>query len=258
MICSFKSSLRYGAVLGRAGRAGVAVATRRRLLNVDKHKTMATTLLLPEESSQQTGKLNSTRKGSIRELSTSSRWGSASSSPDTDRPSWSEEWKRLGLGATLVNEPKFPQNLFFVQLGFGVDQHGDRSNATKAAVRAIRNAIEFNSIPGVIEHIPGGRKEMLIHVKLGVPNRASVDVMEVAKVFPYGRLLPIQVEVGGLDFPTGRVVEELGDKDDIGICVAACVTIGYNDESNESRLSVKGKQEKQDTSYKTFNTKDGY
>ena len=99
---------------------------------------------------------------------------------------------------------------------------------------------------------------MLIHVKLGVPNRASVDVMEVAKVFPYGRLLPVQVEVGGLDFPTGRVVEELGDKDDIGICVAACVTIGYNDESNESRLSVKGKQEKQDTSYKTFNTKDGY
>ena len=32
----------------------------------------------------------------------------------------------------------------------------------KATVRAVRNAIEFNSIPGVIEAVPGGREEMLI------------------------------------------------------------------------------------------------
>ena len=65
------------------------------------------------------------------------------------RPVWSEEWKRLGLGATCVDTPTFPPNLFFVQIGFGVDQHGDRTDATKAAIRAVRNAIEFNSIPGV-------------------------------------------------------------------------------------------------------------
>ena len=52
---------------------------------------------------------------------------------------WSEEWKALGLGAKLVDEPKFPANLFFVQLGFGVDQHGT-NDATKAAIRAVRNA----------------------------------------------------------------------------------------------------------------------
>lgn len=41
----------------------------------------------------------------------------------------------------------------FVQMGFGVDQHGNGNNAgaTKASVRAVRNAIEFNSIPGIIE-----------------------------------------------------------------------------------------------------------
>ena len=163
-----------------------------------------------------------------------------------DRPAWSEEWKKLNLGATLHNG-SFPSNLFFVQLGFGVDQHGDRTNATKAAIRAVRNSIEFNSIPGVIEHIPGGRKEMLIHVKLGIPKNVTVDVMEVAKVFPYGRLLPIETTVGGLEFATGRVVEELGDEDDIGVCVVACVSIGYDKP-----------EDKNSPSHKTFNTKDGY
>ncbi|GAX13503.1 hypothetical protein FisN_UnNu045 [Fistulifera solaris] len=147
-------------------------------------------------------------------------------------------------------------------MGFGVDQHGKSQDATKAAVRAVRNAIEFNSIPGVISHLPGGRKNMLIHVKLGVPRLLPspagsvvkdelrhVDVWEVAKVFPYGKLLPIEMEVGGLAFPTGRVVEELGDEDDVGICVAACVTLGYVDESTGHN----GKAQ-----HKTFNTKDGY
>ena len=170
-----------------------------------------------------------------------------------EKPSWSEEWKRLGLGADLVEDngsssnsdddernKYFPSNLFFVQLGFGVVQHGDRHRhgfATKAAIRAVRNAIEFNSIPGVIDHIPGGRKEMLIHARLGVPSsnnnnnkttNDAIDALEVAKVFPYGRLLPIEVVRGGLDFRSGRVVEELGDQDDVGICCVACVSIGYN------------------------------
>jgi uncharacterized protein (TIGR02058 family) len=180
-----------------------------------------------------------------------------------ERPSWSEEWKRLGLGAELVedngsnsNSKYFPRNLFFVQLGFGVDQHGDRQSdgfATKAAIRAVRNAIEFNSIPGVIDHLPGGRKNMLIHVKLGVPAFAfaasseAVDALEVAKVFPYGRLLPIEVVKGGLEFHSGRVVEELGDDDDVGICCVACVSIGYNKNDDDSGAG-----------HKTFNTKDGY
>jgi uncharacterized protein (TIGR02058 family) len=180
----------------------------------------------------------------------------------TKRPVWSEEWKQLGLGAQLVDSPRFPPNLFFVQMGFGVDQHGKSQDATKAAVRAVRNAIEFNSIPGVISRLPGGRKNMLIHVKLGVPRLLPspvglvekdelrhVDVWEVAKVFPYGKLLPIEMEVGGLAFPTGRVVEELGDEDDVGICVAACVTLGYMDDGT-------GANEK--AQHKIFNTSDGY
>lgn len=85
--------------------------------------------------------------------------------------SWSDEWKARGLGASLPKDNDAQlTNLLFVQMGFGVDQHGnDTSNtggsgggATKAAVRAVRDAIEFNSIPGIVEAVPGGRSEMLI------------------------------------------------------------------------------------------------
>eukprot|EP00977_Amphora_coffeiformis_P029091 scaffold38670_cov168-Amphora_coffeaeformis.AAC.1 len=147
-------------------------------------------------------------RSSRRFLSSSSSWGSSSLDPTTDRPTWSDEWKSLGLGATLRDKPTFPPNLFFVQLGFGVDQHG-KEDATKAAIRAVRNAIEFNSIPGVISHIPGGRAKMLIHVKLGVPSLSSkterdvdvsiplpIDALQVAKVFPYGQLLPVEITLG--------------------------------------------------------------
>lgn len=187
-----------------------------------------------------------------------------------ERPVWSEEWKRLDLGAQLVEYPRFPPNLFFVQMGFGVDQHGESQNATKAAVRAVRNAIEFNSIPGVISHLPGGRKNMLIHVKLGVPRLLPslsscitseeketlrhVDVWEVAKVFPYGKLLPIEMEVGGLSFPTGRVVEELGDEDDVAVCVAACVTLGYADDSTGDYTTTSN----ENATHKTFKTRNGH
>ena len=47
------------------------------------------------------------------------------------------------------------------------------------------DAISFNSIPGMVHTVPGGRENMLIHVKLGVPPEfPEVDVEEVARVFP--------------------------------------------------------------------------
>lgn len=59
----------------------------------------------------------------------------------------------------------------------------------------------------MIEVIPGGRLKMLIQVKLGVTaglDQASpmpCDEVEVAKVFPYGRFIPIEKVVGDLSFP---------------------------------------------------------
>lgn len=106
---------------------------------------------------------------------------------------------------------------------------------------------------------------MLIHVKLGVPPLASktdreenlskplpVDPLQVAKVFPYGQLLPLEITMGGIYFHTGRVVEELGDTNDVGVCVAACVSLGYEGHGGDDESSPGG------TVHKTYSTKDGY
>ena len=88
---------------------------------------------------------------------------------------------------------------------------------------------------------------MLISVKLGVPPEfPEVDVDEVARVFPYGKLLPIDVSVGGLTFGCGRVVPELGDDDDTAIVVVAAVSLGYHDTADAA------------TTPRTWDTRDGH
>ena len=43
----------------------------------------------------------------------------------------------------------------------------------KAAVRACRNAIEFNSIPSISQLVPGGYEKMRLNVKIGCPHPVS-------------------------------------------------------------------------------------
>ena len=81
-----------------------------------------------------------------------------------------------------------------VELGSGCC-HG--ANSTKAAIRACNDAIEWNSVK-VTNIIPGGYDAMRLHVQIAVPSPATVDVDAVARCFPYGQLLPVAVEEGGL------------------------------------------------------------
>ena len=65
-------------------------------------------------------------------------------------------------------------------------------------------------------------------MRLGVPPEAGgVDLDQVRAVFPYGKLLPIEVVPGGLTFQSGRVVKELGDAGDMAVIVVASVKVGY-------------------------------
>ena len=47
------------------------------------------------------------------------------------------------------------KQVMFVELGMGADLHGQ--DVTKAAVRAVRNAIERNSMPGMRGLVDGDR-----------------------------------------------------------------------------------------------------
>mmetsp|Transcript_9363 Transcript_9363/g.14005 ORF Transcript_9363/g.14005 Transcript_9363/m.14005 type:complete len:186 (-) Transcript_9363:19-576(-) len=116
-------------------------------------------------------------------------------------------------------------NVLLVECGFGNDSHGQ--NATKAARRACRNAIEFNSI-SIKKIVPGGYDAMKLNVILAVPAlyQNTLDLEEVASVFPYGDV-KFTIQDGGMVAPSGRIIESLGDKNDDMLIVCAAVQVGY-------------------------------
>jgi uncharacterized protein (TIGR02058 family) len=109
----------------------------------------------------------------------------------------------------------------------GVDLHGQ--DLTIAAMRACRNAIERNSLPGLSSLLPNGdRRYMRVRVTLGVPalaEAAPVDVERVKQVFPYGEV-SIHILPGGLAAHSGVVLPEKGDRTDEIVMVCAAVEVG--------------------------------
>jgi len=126
---------------------------------------------------------------------------------------------------TRVYAPEGWSRVLFSECGFGADQHGQ--DATKAALRACRNAIEFNSIPSVRELVPGGYDGMKIHVHLGVPSACALDEARVRASFPYGVVMPVHVTEGGLRTRSWISIPSQGDSNDDFIVVVANVSVGY-------------------------------
>jgi uncharacterized protein (TIGR02058 family) len=124
----------------------------------------------------------------------------------------------------IENKQLFKQVLF-IESGFGCDQHGQ--NSTKAATRAARNAIEFNSIPCIKDIVPGGKENMLLRVQIAVPSPETVDHESIRKVFPYGKIRSLEVFDGGMRAQSGIALAEMGDKNDDMIIAVAVVTVGY-------------------------------
>ncbi|KAB1222036.1 hypothetical protein CJ030_MR2G017946 [Morella rubra] len=122
-----------------------------------------------------------------------------------------------------------PIKLLFVEMGVGYDQHGQ--DITAAAMRACRDAISSNSIPAFRRgSIPGvSFDEMKLQITLGVPHslQQSLDIERVKSVFPYGKIVKVEVVDGGLICSSGVYVEEMGDKNDDCYIVNAAVYVGY-------------------------------
>ena len=128
---------------------------------------------------------------------------------------------------TNTNTNKIPtEQVLFVECGFGNDSHGQ--NPTKAAIRACRNAIEFNSIPSIKRLVPGGYDQLKLEVLLAVPKQyqGSLDLEQVRQVFPYGTVV-FEIQDGGMVAPSGIAIDELGDKNEDMIVVCCSVTVGY-------------------------------
>ncbi len=92
------------------------------------------------------------------------------------------------------------QDPLFIELGMGVDLRG--ADATKAACRAVRNAIGHNLLPGIHGLLKDGGR-MVVHLRLAVPaHHGAVDIEAVRKEFPAGSVT-VELVQGGMLTPNG-------------------------------------------------------
>ncbi len=82
-----------------------------------------------------------------------------------------------------------------VEFGLGTDLHGE--DYTKAAVRALKDALWHNSL-NMADALGFPRDAMIVDVMIGVAEPEQVDKDAVAAVLPYGSA-SVKVEKGGLD-----------------------------------------------------------
>ena len=116
------------------------------------------------------------------------------------------------------------KQVMFVELGMGADLHGQ--DVTKAAIRAVRNAIERNSMPGMRGLVDGDTSKMQVRVHLAVPADAEkLDQDAVRAVFPYGQV-SIHVGPGGMLAPSGIFLADKDDKNEMIYIVNAAVEVG--------------------------------
>jgi uncharacterized protein (TIGR02058 family) len=110
----------------------------------------------------------------------------------------------------------------FYEMGMGVDLFGE--DQTKAAKRAVREAIGRTSLPGLRHLIPSGeRDDMHVAVTVAVPKPNEVDGPKVAAEFPYGQVEVTAVE-GGMRAPNGSGE---GEGRDHLIIAVALVAVGW-------------------------------
>jgi uncharacterized protein (TIGR02058 family) len=118
------------------------------------------------------------------------------------------------------------EKVMFIEIGMGIDLHGQ--NVTKAAVRAVQNAIHRNSMPGLASVLPGNDfNNMKVHVRLAVPaDRDKLDLEAVRAELPYGEVT-FEVVSGGMLTSSGVVLPDKEDANDLIYIVNAAVEVGY-------------------------------
>ncbi|MBV9220003.1 MAG: Lin0512 family protein [Methylobacteriaceae bacterium] len=93
------------------------------------------------------------------------------------------------------------RQVVLIEIGMGVDLQGQ--DATKASVRAVRDAIGRIYLPGLRPFMTGGAERVEIVVRLAVPDGAGKpDPEAVRSAFPH-RPATIEMVPGGMLTPNG-------------------------------------------------------
>ena len=110
-----------------------------------------------------------------------------------------------------------PYKRLVMELGMGTDIRG--SDYTKAATRAVHNALRQNSLV-VADAFGKSRDEMRVDIHIGVQKPEEVDKDAVAAMLPYGEG-SVEVVKGGMD--------TLKDDGTMGTIMANAALIVYLD-----------------------------
>ncbi len=117
-----------------------------------------------------------------------------------------------------------PRRRFAIELGYAADLHG--ADMTKAAVRAVRDAVSRVCLCGLVE-ICGraGFEGVFVHVHVCVPNPDKVDAQAVLAAVPIGEKT-LTVDRGGMCVP-GLEVPCFGPgvSDIVVACAALTVSV---------------------------------
>ncbi len=119
---------------------------------------------------------------------------------------------------------------FVVEWGTGADLHGQ--DATKAACRAVQDAISRSCLCGLLEIVRlQDLNAMRVDVLVAVPMPDQVQADAVLSVIPFGQK-SLQTVPGGMSAP-GLYQPELGDQSPDIIIANAVVTVWVDQEGGE-------------------------
>ena len=118
------------------------------------------------------------------------------------------------------------KEIIFIETGTGIDLHGQDVN--EAAERAVKDAIHYNSMPGISKMLPeNDLNNMKVNVKLAIPkDLENLDEEKIKKLLPYGTVT-VEVMTGGMATTSGIFLEDQQDKNDLMYIVNAVVEVGY-------------------------------
>jgi uncharacterized protein (TIGR02058 family) len=99
---------------------------------------------------------------------------------------------------------------YLVEIGTGVDLHGE--DATKAAQRAVKDAISHSSMIGLaqlfkIKNFSEMEEALMVDVTIAAPDPSKVDGDAVLSTLPEGKRR-ISIVKGGMKFPAESTKED--------------------------------------------------
>jgi uncharacterized protein (TIGR02058 family) len=111
---------------------------------------------------------------------------------------------------------------FIVEIGTGIDLHGE--NATKAACRAVKDAVSRSCLCGLLEIVKlQSLEDVRVEILVASPKAQEVDLLQVMAEVPIGRKTARAVE-GGMT-ARGLCVAQFGPKCDQILVANAAVTV---------------------------------